>query len=158
MSESIPAEEPRPSAGNVTDKGFVAALRASLHDVVTNNGFDSLLKEPPQKNDGKANVKELVRRGVTFLESSPDTKGDESIDRTISEDDDSDIDDVPEALSPDVVTVAKEGRLQTIAHSTDLAAFFESMQYRTISLIFGPMACFFFISYVVLFCDIFHST
>ena len=66
-----------------------------------------------------------------------------SIDSAESDDGcDSDIDDVPQALLLDEVATASRRRLRNI----DLMAFFGGSRYRVISLLFGPMACFFFIA------------
>ena len=69
-----------------------------------------------------------------------------SIDSAASDDgcdsDDSDIDDVPQALLLDEVATSSRRRIQNI----DLLAFFGGSRYRVLSLLFGPMACFFFIA------------
>jgi hypothetical protein len=69
----------------------------------------------------------------------------ESIDSTASDlGDDSDIDDVPEAMLK--ITVARQGRMQACVQSINLASFFQSVRYRIMSALFGPMTCFFSIA------------
>lgn len=127
------------SNGNKT--GFVGTIKSSFHDIVATGGF---ITEPSTKMVNKAT------RGVTFCERNTGMNENGSINRTISnDDDDSDIDDVPEVTTPAGAASTKQGGLLAIAKNSDVAAFFESMQYRTVSLLCGPMACFFFISYVV---------
>ena len=126
------------SIGNKT--GFVGAIKSSFHDIVATGGF---ITEPSTKMTPKAT------RGITFSEHDTGMKENGSINRTVSDDDDSDIDDVPEATTHDGGASTRQGGLLAIAKNPDIAAFFESMQYRTVSLICGPMACFFFISCVV---------
>ena len=127
------------SNGNKT--GFVGTIKSSFHDIVATGGFS--ITEPSTKMVNKAT------RGVTFCERNTGMNENGSINRTISnDDDDSDIDDVPEVTTPAGAASTKQGGLLAIAKNSDVAAFFESMQYRTVSLLCGPMACFFFISYV----------
>ena len=125
---------------NEKKTGFVSTIRSSFHDVVAAGGF---ITEPSSKMITKAS------RGVTFSEHNTGMKENGSINRTVSNDDDSDIDDVPEATTHAGGASTRQGGLLAIAKNPDIAAFFESMQYRTVSLICGPMACFFFISCVV---------
>jgi len=82
----------------------------------------------------------------------------ESFDSAASDAGDSDIEDVPEAetISEAQITAAKQAtqnRLTSIflkaqekSKNIDLADFFQGSTYRIISLIFGPMACFFFVA------------
>ena len=95
---------------------------------------------------------EPAKSRVTFsLGKNPHTpatyqrpmKEHESFDSVASDDGDSDIDDVPEALVPDEMTVGSQSRMRAITQKIDLAAFFQGSQYHTASLLFGPMACFF---------------
>jgi hypothetical protein len=70
----------------------------------------------------------------------------ENIDSAASDAGESDIDDVPEALlvddDDDIVAKNRMSRIRNI----DLGKFFRSSQYQLLSLIFGPMACFFFVA------------
>lgn len=144
-SESKSSEEAqRNNVGAVRNTGLVATIKAATH------GIDSLLI-PSKTSSDEAKAYVPLRQGVTFSEHDTEMKGGGSINLTIidDDDDDSDIDDVPEAAAPVAVTVARLGRLKAIVQSSNLAAFFESMQYRSVSLIFGPMQCFFYIAYVV---------
>jgi hypothetical protein len=143
-SESKSSEEvQRNNVGAVRNTGLVATIKAATH------GIDSLLI-PSKNSSDEAKADVPVSQGVTFSEHDTETKGDGSVNRTIiDDDDDSDIDDVPEATPPVAVAVARLCRLKAIVQSSNLAAFFESMQYRSASLIFGPMQCFFYIAYVV---------
>jgi hypothetical protein len=107
---------------------------------VASGGIDGVLTEAPKQT--------IAKSGVTFSKHDTEMKGNGSINRTISYDDDnSDIDDVPEAKPSGDVKVDEQDQ-PAIKVSFHLAEFFGSMQYRTISLILGPMQCFFYISYV----------
>lgn len=148
MSDIALPDDSKTSSENETKPGLIATLRKSIHDVVATGGIDGLLKEPRNETNDKTSAKAHVRRGVTFSEHEHnyELKGNGSINRTVSDDDDcSDIDDVPDAKNCSDGKVDKYDGLLGIAMS-DLAAFFASMQYRTVSLIFGPMQCFFYIS------------
>ena len=147
MSDITLPDDSKTSSENESKPGFIAALRKSIHDVVATGGIDGLLKEPSNETNDKTSTKAHVRQGVTFSEHehNDELKGNGSINRTVSDDDDySDIDDVPEAKSSSDVKVDSYGGL--LIAMSDFAAFFASMQYRTVSLIFGPMQCFFYIS------------
>ncbi len=140
-SEKSPSEDQK--IGNESNPGFVTAIRRSLHDVVVSSGIDGLLTEAPKET--------IAKSGVTFSTHETEMRGNGSINRTISSDDDnSDIDDVPEAKPSGEVKVDKQDGQPAIKATSHLAEFFASMQYRTISLILGPMQCFFYISYVFL--------
>ncbi len=132
-----PSDDPK--IGNGSNTGFVTAIISTLHDVVATGGTDGLLTEPPKDS----------RSFVTFSKHDTEIKGNGSINRTIRYDDDSsDIDDVPEAKSSGEGNVDEQGGQHAIKLTSNLAEFFASMQYRTVSLILGPMQCFFYISYV----------
>ena len=75
----------------------------------------------------------------------------EEIDSTASEDGESDIDDVPDALPSDEVSgglnrLSMMSRMNVLVGHFDLVTFFQGTRYRVISLLFGPMACFFFVA------------
>ncbi len=61
-------------------------------------------------------------------------------------DGESDTDDVSDAMVPDETTVARRGRTKALVKGIDLMAFFQSLQYRVISFLFGPMICFWIIA------------
>lgn len=147
MSDNTLPDDSKTSSENENKPGLIATLRKSIHDVVATGGIDGLLKEPSNETNDKISAKAHFRQGVTFseLEHTDAFKGNGSINRTVSDDDDnSDIEDVPEAKPSNAVD--KHGGLLGIAVTSDLATIFASMQYRTVSLIFGPMQCFFYIS------------
>ncbi|KAL7553150.1 hypothetical protein ACHAWF_016399 [Thalassiosira exigua] len=88
---------------------------------------------------------------VTFcLESSkpPCLDTITSIDSAASDDGESDIEDVPEAQLNEIEINSR----QTLRDRGDAAAaFFQGHQYRIISFLFGPIACFFFVARVEIF-------
>jgi hypothetical protein len=61
-----------------------------------------------------------------------------------SDDEESDIDDVPEAIL--YKTRAQQRGLKTTIKKIDLVAFFQSPRYRIMSFLYGPMACFVFVA------------
>jgi len=141
----------------IDSKSSVAAIKVSLDDSsMTNSG--NCPKVIPQKQEpGSVTPVEPAKNRVTFAlgtthnisgpETSLDIKNGASFDSTASEDGDSDFDDMT-AFTPNAGTKQK----------FDLAAFFEGSQYRIISLIFGPMACFFFVAMRVEIFNIFAGT
>lgn len=91
-----------------------------------------------------------VKSQVTFSDAARaplGTKEMMSFNSAASDDGESDIDDVPDApmLANEVESLGK-GKLKTLSDRIDLAAFFQSDKYRTLSLLFGPILCFFFVA------------
>jgi len=140
-------------AGRADKMSLVATTRASMDDTAVANSAEDLQGSPPMQKLAGVTQTECAKSKVTFFlgksrnvsatETSLDIREAVSFDSTASEDGDSVFDDVPKAFIPDI---AQQSRLRTIEQKVDLAAFFEGSQYRTISLIFGPMACFFFVA------------
>ncbi|KAL7540630.1 hypothetical protein ACHAXR_010673 [Thalassiosira sp. AJA248-18] len=139
-------------------------LRASTDDaVMANSGNESKELHPKQELVGNMMPTLPVKNRVTFspanstAETSLDIKEDAEIDSTASEDGESDIDDVPDALPSDKNTASTtsmmpfRSRIEATARKINLVAFFQGSRYRIISLIFGPMACFFFVARVEIF-------
>ena len=62
-----------------------------------------------------------------------------------SDDGESDFDGAPEALLSSETPTHQRG-LEAFTQNFDLSVFFQGVKYRTMSLIFGPMACFFLIA------------
>ena len=64
----------------------------------------------------------------------------------LDDDGESDIDDLPNVVLPDETPVTKKGRMQALAKGIDLISFFQTSQYRIMSIFFGPMLCFWIIA------------
>ena len=64
----------------------------------------------------------------------------------LDDDGESDIDDVPKVILPDETPVTRKGRMQALAKGIDLVSFFQTSQYRIMSIFFGPMLCFWIIA------------
>jgi len=142
-------------AGRTVNISSAAPIKVPTDDTVSVNS-EKYPKEFPPKQElgGVTPANESAKNKVTFLlakssnnispaETTLDLIESVSVDSTASDDGESDIDDVPEAL---LFAVTSQSRLQAIAQKIDLAAFFQGSRYRIISLIFGPMACFFFVA------------
>ena len=113
------------------------AATKSQHIPLGMNGENSVA-------ESSKNVRFLTNNEC-LVDSRGDITGAHVNDHVASDDGESDIDDVPDALSM-VVSLANESRFETLMRKWNLALFFHSYQYRVLSLIFGPMVCFFFIS------------
>ena len=128
----------------------VAGMRAGLFDKTISVpaikvSADDMAVAPKGKERITMPITTEHAKSVTFaIEKSLNTET--SIDSNLSDDGESDIDDVPEALVFDDITVANQTMMQSITQKIDLAAFFQGSRYRIISLLFGPMACFFFVA------------
>lgn len=128
----------------------VAGMSAGLFDKTISVpaikvSADDMAVAPKEKERITMPVSTEHAKSVTFaIEKSLNTET--SIDSNLSDDGESDIDDVPEALVFDDITVANQTMMQSITQKIDLAAFFQGSRYRIISLLFGPMACFFFVA------------
>jgi hypothetical protein len=122
----------------------VAATRAFADDLATRNTDLSKYHQNYEVGDEKS-VIAAVKSRVSFSTGQMCDAKEESIDSTASDlGDDSDIDDVPEAMLK--ITVARQGRMQACVQSINLASFFQSVRYRIMSALFGPMTCFFSIA------------
>jgi hypothetical protein len=55
-------------------------------------------------------------------------------------------DDVPGTLKSDEAAVTRRGRMEALVKGIDLMAFFQSLQYRVVSLLAGPTICFWIIA------------
>jgi hypothetical protein len=122
----------------------VAATRAFADDLATRNTDMSKYHQNYEVGDEKS-VIAAVKSRVSFSTGQMCDAKEESIDSTASDlGDDSDIDDVPEAMLK--ITVARQGRMQACVQSINLASFFQSVRYRIMSALFGPMTCFFSIA------------
>jgi hypothetical protein len=122
----------------------VAATRAFADDLATRNTDLSKYHQNYEVGDEKS-VIAAVKSRVSFSTGQMCDAKEESIDSTASDlGDDSDIDDVPEAMLN--ITVARQGRMQACVQSINLASFFQSVRYRIMSALFGPMTCFFSIA------------
>ena len=122
----------------------VAATRAFADDLATRNTDLSKYHQNYEVGDEKS-VIAAVKSRVSFSTGQMCDAKEESIDSTASDlGDDSDIDDVPEAMLK--ITVARQGRMQACVQSINLTSFFQSVRYRIMSALFGPMTCFFSIA------------
>ena len=142
-------------AGLTGNISLAAPIKVSIDDTLAVNSEKHPKEFPPkQELGGVTPANEPAKNKVTFflakssnnnspVDTTLDIMESVSVDSTIGDDGESDIDDVPEAL---LFAVTSQSRLQAIAQKIDLAAFFQGSRYRIISLIFGPMACFFFVA------------
>lgn len=64
----------------------------------------------------------------------------------LDDDGESDIDDVPKVILPHETPFTRKGRMQALAKGIDLISFFQTSQYRIMSILFGPMLCFWIIA------------
>jgi len=142
-------------AGLTNNITSVVAIKKSTDDISVANRGNNLKKGLPEVC-GVLSTTEPAKNKVTFLLAkrrntptavpSLDITDHGSIDSVASDDGESDIDDVPEAIFSDEIIVASQSRMRAIAQKIDLSVFFQGSRYRIISLLFGPMACFFFIA------------
>jgi hypothetical protein len=131
-------------AGITSNTSSVVATSAFADALATRNTDPSKDHQNYEIGDGKS-VIAAVKSRVSFSTGQICDAKDESNDSTASDHgDDSDIDDVPEAMLR--ITVARQGRMQACVQSINLASFFQSLRYRIISALFGPMTCFFSIA------------
>ena len=131
-------------AGITSYTSSVAATRALAGDLATRNTDPSKDHQNYEEGDEKS-VIAAVKSRVSFSTGQMCDAKEESIDSITSDHgDDSDIDDVPEAMLK--ITVARQGRMQACVQNINLASFFQSFRYRIMSALFGPMTCFFSIA------------
>ena len=118
----------------------VAAMRAGLMSIPIDVTVNKKKVPSPQKQESEPTLKTSTNEDNPKTVSFANVNA-PSIESVVS-DDESDIDDVPEAMLFDEMTSTKRTRLRNF----DLTAFFGGHRYRTMSLLFGPMLCFFFIA------------
>jgi hypothetical protein len=128
-------------AGVASNRSSVAVNRAFTEDLATRN-MDPNKDQQNYESGDKKSVNDYFIRRLTFSSGQNFDAKEECIDSTTSDDgDDTDIDDVPEAMLK--ITVAREDKIQAFVQSINLASFFQSSRYRIISAFIGPIPCFF---------------
>jgi hypothetical protein len=128
-------------SGITSNTSSIAATRAFADDLATRNTDPSKDQQNYEVGDEKSVITSVKSR-VSFSTGQMFDAKEESVDSTASNHgDDSDIDDVPEAML--TITLARQGRMQACVQSIKLASFFQSFRYRILSALFGPMTCFF---------------
>ncbi|KAL3801884.1 hypothetical protein ACHAW5_008670 [Stephanodiscus triporus] len=131
-------------AGVASNRSSVAVTRAFTDDLATRN-IDPNKDQQNYESGDKKSVNFISR--LTFSSGQNFDAKEECIDTTTSVDgDDTDIDDVPEAMLKN--TVAREGKIQAFVQSINLASFFQSSRYRIMSAFIGPLPCFFSVARV----------
>ena len=126
-------------AGVASNRSSVAVTRAFTNDLATRN-IDPNKDQHNYESGDKKSVNFISR--LTFSSGQNFDAKEECIDSTTSVDgDDTDIDDVPEAMLK--ITVAREDKIQAFVQSINLASFFQSSRYRIMSAFIGPLPCFF---------------
>jgi hypothetical protein len=92
--------------------------------------FSKLTESPEESSESKA---------IFSPEPPPDVFA-------LDDDGESDIDDVPKVILPHETPVTRKGRMQALAKGIDIISFFQTSQYRIMSIFFGPMLCFWIIA------------
>jgi hypothetical protein len=101
-------------------------------------------KDRQKQAEVEKSMIDSVKNRVSFASGEIVDATEESIDSTTSNDgDETDDDDIPEALVK--IAVARQGRMQVFVQRFNYASFFQGSRYRIVSA-FGPMTCFFIIA------------
>jgi len=120
----------------------VAAMRAGLMGIPIDVTVNKKKVPSPKNQESEPTLKTSTNQDSPKTVSFANVKA-PSIESVVSDDGyESVIDDVPEAMLLDSMASTKRSRLRNF----DLATFLGGKRYRTMSLLFGPMLCFFFIA------------